>query len=170
MAPHPLINFEIQKYYQNESEFNGVYSRNNLSKIKYPAHVINLDECKSVGTHWVALYINAKNVTYFDGFLVEHIIKEIRKFIGNKSIITNISRIQGHDSKMCRYICNGFIGFILKGKSLLEYPNLFSPNGYKKNNKIILKYLQLNLNKLKSIAMHAINVDNVKKQNIIYLK
>ena len=34
MPPHSLTNFEIQKYYQNEPKFNGVYSRNNLSKIK----------------------------------------------------------------------------------------------------------------------------------------
>ena len=35
MSPHPLTNFEMQKYYQNESKFNGVYSRNNLPKAKY---------------------------------------------------------------------------------------------------------------------------------------
>ena len=40
MPPHPLTNFEIQKYYQNEAKFNGVYSRNNLSKIKDRAYVI----------------------------------------------------------------------------------------------------------------------------------
>ena len=58
MAPHPLTNFEIQKYYQNESKFNGVYSGNNLSKIKDGAFIINLDEYESVGTHWIAFYIN----------------------------------------------------------------------------------------------------------------
>ena len=51
MAPHPLTNFEIQKYYQNESKFNGVYSGNNLSKIKDGAFIINLDEYESIGTH-----------------------------------------------------------------------------------------------------------------------
>ena len=44
MQPLPLTNFEIQKYYQNETRFNGVYSRDNLSKIKDGAHVINLVE------------------------------------------------------------------------------------------------------------------------------
>ena len=34
MLPHPLANFEMQKYYENEPKFNGVYSRNNLSKIR----------------------------------------------------------------------------------------------------------------------------------------
>ena len=76
MPPHPLTNFEIQKYYQNETKFNGVYSRNNLPKIKDGAYVINLDEYKSIGTHWIALYMNAKNVTYFDSFGVEHVPKE----------------------------------------------------------------------------------------------
>ena len=53
MPPHPLTNFEIQKYFQNESKFNGVYSRNNLPKIKKGAHVINLDEYKSIRVHWM---------------------------------------------------------------------------------------------------------------------
>ena len=83
-----------------------------------------------------------KNVTYFDRFGVEHIPKEIRKFSRNKSIITNIYRIQTYDSIMCRYFCIWFIDFMLKVKSLLKYTNLFSPNGYDKNDKMILKYFQ----------------------------
>ena len=142
MPAHPLINFEIQKYYQNEPKFNRVYSRNNLSKIKNGIYIINLDDSESIGTHWIFLYVNAKNVTYFDSFGVEHIPKEIKKFIGNKNIITDIYRIQEYDLIICRYFCIGFIDFMLKGKSLLEYTHLFSPNGYKKNNKILLKYFQ----------------------------
>ena len=65
-AAHPLTNFDIQKYYENEPKFNGVYSRNNLSKIKDGAYIINLDEYESIITHWIALYVNAKKVTYFD--------------------------------------------------------------------------------------------------------
>ena len=84
----------------------------------------------------------AENVTYFDRFGVEHIPKEIRKFSRNKSIITNIYRIQAYDSIMCRYFCIWFIDFMLKVKSLLKYTNLFSPNGYDKNDKMILKYFQ----------------------------
>ena len=98
MPPHPLINFE-KKNYQNE-KYNGVYSRNNLSKIKDGAYIINLDEYESIGTYWITLYVNAKIVTYFDSFGVEHIPKEIRKFIGNKNITTNIYRIQVYDSIM----------------------------------------------------------------------
>ena len=51
MLPYCLTNFEIQGYYQNEPKFNGVYSRNNLPKIKDAAYIINLDEFKSMGTH-----------------------------------------------------------------------------------------------------------------------
>ena len=77
MLPHPLTNFEIQKYYQNEPKINGVYSRNNLPKMKDGTYVINLDESKSIGTHWGTLYINANNMVYFDTIGVEHIPKEV---------------------------------------------------------------------------------------------
>ena len=121
---------------------NGVHSRNNLSKIKVWAYITNLEEYESIGTHWIDLYVNAKNVTYFNSFRVEHIPKEIRKLIRNKNIITNIYIIQEYDSIMYGYFCIGFIDFYLKGKNLLEYTNLFSPNEYKMNDKIILKYFQ----------------------------
>ena len=95
MQLHPLTNFETQKYYQNEFKFNGVYSRNNLPKIKDWAYVMNRDEYKSIGNYWTALYIEKSiDVTYFDSFWVEHIPKEIKKFISNKNTITNIHRIQ----------------------------------------------------------------------------
>ena len=90
-VPHPLANFEIQACYQNEPGFNGVFSRDNLpNTIKNGAYVINLDEYRDIGTHWVALYVNNKTGTYFDSFGVEHISKEILKFIDNRNIITNI--------------------------------------------------------------------------------
>ena len=62
MSPYPLTNFEIQKYYQNEPKFNCVCSRNNLPKLKDGAYVVTLDECKSIRTHWIALYVNGDNV------------------------------------------------------------------------------------------------------------
>ena len=148
MPSHPLTNFEIQNYYQNEPKFYGVYSRNNLSKIKDGAYIINPDEYESTGTHWIALYENAENVTYFgieqiQSFIVSELNKfkkKLEKSLGIKKSITNIYRVQAYDSIMSRYICIGFIDFMLKGKSLLEYRTLFSPNKYKKNDKIILKY------------------------------
>ena len=78
MPPHSLTNLERQKYYQNKPKFYGVYSRNNLHKIKDGEHVKNHDEYKSVGSHWIALHVNGNNnKIYFDGFGVEHIPKEI---------------------------------------------------------------------------------------------
>ena len=52
---------------------------------KNGAYVINFDEFKSIGTHWIALYVSSENVTYFDGFVVERITKEVRKFIRNEN-------------------------------------------------------------------------------------
>ena len=91
MPPHPLTNFEIQKYYHNESK----------------------------------------------KFGVEHISKGIKKFIGNKNMI-----VQPCDSIIRGYSCIAFIDFMLKGKSLLYYTNLFSLNDYVKYDKITLKYFQ----------------------------
>ena len=85
LPPHPLTNFEIQEYYQNEPRFNGVFSTDNLpNSIKNGTYVINLDEYHDIRTHWVVLYVNNKTVTYFDSFGVEHIPKEIMEFIAPK--------------------------------------------------------------------------------------
>ena len=86
------------------------------------------------------MHVNGNNIIYFDSLGVEYIPKEIKKFIGSKNIITNIYRIQAYDLVMRQYFCIGFIDFKIKGKSLLDYTNLFSPNEYEKNDKIILKY------------------------------
>ena len=145
MPRHPLTNFEIQKD-QNEPRFNGVYSRDNLPKIKDGASVIILDQYSDTETQWVALHVQNNNngVIYFDSFSVEHNPKEIKTFIKNKNIKTNISRIQAYDSIMCGYFCIGFIDFMLAGKTLTEYTNLFSPNNFKKNDDIILNYFMSN--------------------------
>ena len=143
---HPLTNIEINEYYKNEPRFNGVYSRDNLpNKIKKGAYVINLDEYENTGTHWVSLFVKTKYTVYFDSFGVEHIPKEINKFINNDTIKSssleriksNIFRIQAYNSIMCGYFCIEFINYILKGKRLLDYTNLFSPNDFKKNDQIV---------------------------------
>ena len=86
------------------------------------------------------MWADNNNVTYFDSFGIEDIPKEIKAFIGRSlSITTNIFRIKAYDSVMCGYFCIGFIEFMLKGKSLTEFTNLFSPNNLKKNDDIILK-------------------------------
>ena len=91
------------------------------------------------------MYVQINDVSYFDSFGVEHIPKEIRTFIGNKNIKTNIFRIQAYDSIMCGYFCIGFIDFMLAGKTLIEFTNLFSPNNFKKNDDIILNYFVTNV-------------------------
>ena len=143
MPPHPLTNFEIQKYYQNEPKFNGVFSRDNFpNKMKDGAYIINLDEYSGIGTHWISLYVKNYDITYFDSFGVEHIPKEIKKFIDSKNVISNIFRIQAYDSILCGYFCTGFINFMFKDKSLTDYKNIFSPNNFKKNDDIILSYFK----------------------------
>ena len=88
------------------------------------------------------MHLNNNDVIYFDSFGVEHIPKEIIRFIGNKNIKTNIFRIQVYDSIMCGYFCIGFIDFMFKGKTLTKYTNLFSPYDFKKNDNIILSYFK----------------------------
>ena len=140
MLRQPLTNLKIEKYYQNEPRFNGVYCRDNPPKIKNGAYVVNLDEYSDIGTHWVALYVHNNDVTYFPSFGVEHIPKEIKAFINNKAITTNIFRIQPYDSIICGYFCIGFIDFMLTGKTLTEFTNLFSPNNFKINDNFKLFY------------------------------
>ena len=68
MPPHLLSNFDTKK----------------VSKVKDGKYVINLDKCKSIRTHWIALYVNGNNgrasqdAIYFDSFGVDHIPKELK--------------------------------------------------------------------------------------------
>ena len=78
----------------------------------------------------------------FYSFGVEHVPKEIKEFVGNKSIKANIFRVQANDSVICGYFCIGFIDFMLAGKKLIDYTSLFSPHDFKKNDYIILSYLK----------------------------
>ena len=86
------------------------------------------------------MYAKNIEITYFESFGVKHIPKEIKKFIGNKDIKTNILRIQGNDSIMSGYFCNGFIDFMIAGKTLIDCTSLFFPYDFKKNDDIILTF------------------------------
>ena len=102
MLPCPLANFEIQKYYQNEPRFNGVYSGDNIpNKINDGKYITNLGEYADIGTHWIALYCKDTEIIYFDIFRDEHIPKEIKKVIGNNIIKANIFRVKSKNSIMC---------------------------------------------------------------------
>ena len=140
MLPHPLTNFEIQKDYQNEPRFNGVFQE--IICLKDGAYVINLDDYADVGTHWIALFCNRNEIVYFDSFGVEHVPKEIQEFIGNKNIKANICRVQANNSVMCGYFCIGSIDFMLVGKKLTDFTNLFYPYDFKKNHSITLSYFK----------------------------
>ena len=139
MPPHPLANLEIQKHYLNKPRFNGAYSRNNFpQKINDRAYVINLDEYEDVGTHWIAIFCRKNEIVYFNSFGVEHVPEEIKEFIGNKNIKTNIFRLQANNSRMCGYFCIGFIDYILVGKKLTDFTSMFFPYDFEKNVGIIL--------------------------------
>ena len=134
MPPHPLTNFEIQKYYENEPRFNGVFSRDNMpKKIKDGAYVINLDEYADVGTYWIALFCRKNEIVYFDSFGVEHVSEEIKEFIGNKKIKANIFTVQSNDSIMCGNFCIGFIDFMFVGKKLADFTSMFFAYGFEKD-------------------------------------
>ena len=160
---HPLTNIEINEYYKNEPRFNGVYSRNNLpNKIKKGAYIINLDEYENTGTHWVSSFVKTDEAIYFGSFGVEHIPKEINRLIGNKKIKASIFRIQAYDSIMCGYFCIEFINYMLKGKTLLDYTNLFSPNDFKKNDRVIKRILKMN-NIIESTNVNKYRLDEINK-------
>ena len=143
MLSHPLTNFKIRKYYENEPRFNGVYSGDNLLKtIKNGAYVINRDEYEDVGTHWIVLHAKNNEVIYFDSFGVQHFPKEIKRFIGHKDIKTNIFRIQAYNSIMCGYFYIGFVDFVFANKTWIDFTSLFSPYDFEKNDKIILDYFE----------------------------
>ena len=161
---HPLTNIEISEYYINEPRFNGVYSRNNLpDKIKRGAYVINLDKYENTGTHWIALFVKPKYTVYFDSFGIEHIPKEINKFVGNKEIKANIFRLQAYDSIMCDYFCIEFINYMLKGKTLLDYTNLFLLMILKRTIKLLKEYLNMNNIELTDINNYRLNEINKTK-------
>ena len=86
--------------------------------------------------------IGACEIVYFDSFGVENIPEEIKKFIGNRNIKANIYHVQANNSIMCGYFCIGFIDFMLAGKTLTDYTNLFSPYDFNKNDSIIISYFK----------------------------
>ena len=129
---HSLTNFEIEEYFKDEKRFNGVYSRNNLRKLKKESYVINLDHSKNTGTQWVVIFVKEDEVIYFDSFGVEYIPKEIMERIKNKNFKTSIFRIQDNNSIMYGCFCILFIEYMLNDKTLTDFTNLFSPWNFEK--------------------------------------
>ena len=108
--------------------------------MKDGAYVINIDDKRSTGTHWVSLFVDRNTAVYFDSFGIEYIPPEVLNQIRDRSITHNIFRIQDDDPTMCAFYCISFMEDVLSGKALLCYTNLFSLNDYKKNGKIIYRY------------------------------
>ena len=130
MPPYPLTNFEIQEFYQKEPRFNGVYSRDNLPRIKDGAYVININEYSGIETHQITLNVQDNDLTYFGSFVIKYSPKEIKKLVGNKNIKTNIFRIQTYDSIMCGHVCISFISFILAKKTQCKSATLLKLTTY----------------------------------------
>ena len=84
---NPLNNIEITNYFNDEPIFNGVFSRNNLPRIKDGGYVINLDDKNSNAAHWVSLFIDRNTTVYFDSFGNEYIPQEVFNIIKDKLII-----------------------------------------------------------------------------------
>ena len=97
-----------------------------------------------VGTHWIALICKKNETVYFDSFCVEHVPEEIKEFVRNKNIKANIFRVQANNSVMCGYFRIGFIDFMLAGKKLTDFKNMFPPHDFKNNDDIILSYSTMN--------------------------
>ena len=110
--------------------------------MKNRAYVINLDEYADVGTHLIALHVKDNEVIYFVSFGVEHVPKEIKRFIGNKNTKTNIFRIQADSSILCGNFCIGFIDFMFAHTTLIDFTGLFSPYDFKKNDDVIVSCLK----------------------------
>ena len=136
MPPHPLKNFEIQKYYENEPRFIGVFSRDNFG-LDW-TYGINVDEYADVSAHWIALFCNRSEIAYFNCFGVEQKFKNLSE----KNIIANIFRVQANNSVICGNLCIGFIDFVLAGNKLTNFKSQFSPYDFKKNDNIILSYFK----------------------------
>lgn len=131
-------------YFDSDKRFDGVFSRDNLNIFnKDGAYIINLDKYDNIGTHWVAIYLKNDNVTYFDSFGIEYIPKEITKLINDKSIKSNIFRIQSLNSILCGYFYIGFIEYTFNNLGLNEYTKLFLVTDFDKNDQIILDYFNV---------------------------
>ena len=139
MPPHPLANFEIKKYYENEPRFNGICSRNSLPKKGWRICNKPWWICRCRHT-FDCFFFNKSEIVYFDSFGVEHAAEEIIELAGNKNIIANIFRVQANNSVMCGYFCIGFTDFMLAGKKLTNFKSMFCPYDFEKNDDTILSY------------------------------
>ena len=105
-------------------------------------YVIKFDEYADVGTHWVALFCKRSEIVYFDSFGIEYVPEEVKGFIENKNIKAKNFRVEANNSIVCGDFCIGFIDFMLAGKKLTDFTNMFSAYGFEKNDGVILTYFK----------------------------
>ena len=134
--------FNDTNYFNDEPRFDSVFSRNKLARIKDGTYVINFNDKNSKGTLWVWLFIDRNTAVYFHSFGNECIPQEVLTKVKDKSITHNKFRMQDNESIICGFYCIAFIECMLAGEILLGYTNLFLPNDYKKNYKIIYEYFK----------------------------
>ena len=133
-----------------------------LPRIKYGAYAINLDYKKIKGTHSVSLFIDRNPAIYCDSFGIEYIPQEVLNKSRDKSITHNMFRIQDNKSIMYGFCCIAFIEYMLAGKSLLDYINFFSLKDFKKNDKIIKKFLKINMSEETNLELRIRNIDETR--------
>ena len=125
MSSHPLTDFVIKNINKMNLDLMVFIQEIVYKRYIINIYITNLYEYSDTGTHWVALYVQNNGVTYFDSFRVEHILKEIKTFISNENVKTIFFRIQEYDSIMYGYFYIRFIDFMLAGKTLNDFINLF---------------------------------------------
>ena len=140
---HPFSNIKITEYFSCKPKFNSGFSRNNLSRLKDGAYVINLNDNKSKGTNWVSLFIDRNTVIYFNSLELNIFLKKNFKKSKKNQLLTIYLEYK-NESTICRFYYIAFIKYILAGKTLLDYTNLFSRNNYKKND-ITIYVLKINM-------------------------
>ena len=118
------------------------FQENILSRTKDRAYIKNLDDKQSKVTHWISLLIDQNAAVYSDSFGIECTPQEVLSKIKDKSITRSIFTIQSDDLIMCGFYCIAFIEYMISGKTLLDYNNLFSLNDCKENEKLIYKYFK----------------------------
>ena len=134
--PLPILsNIKTAKYFNYDPRFNGVFSRDNLPRMKDGAYIINLNDKQSGVRRWVSFFIDRNIAVYFDSFGIDYIPQKVLRKIKDKSITHNIFRAQSDDSIMSEFYCIIFIEYMLAGKTLLDYTNLFSSTNYRNNDK-----------------------------------
>ena len=127
--PLPILsNIKTAKYFNYDPRFNGVFSRDNLPRMKDGAYIINLNDKQSEVRHWVSFFI-------LHSFGIDYIPQKVLRKIKDKSITHNIFRAQSDESIMSEFYCIIFIEYMLAGKTLLDYTNLFSSTNYRNNDK-----------------------------------